>query len=591
MYRAPVKDTRFILRELIGEDGLQACPAHAEYSLDLAEAVLEEAAKFAENVLDPQYRAADKAGARWTEQGVLAPEGFHDAYQQYVEGGWASLRAAPEHGGQGMPCVLGTAVEEFWAASNLAFKLCPMLTQGAVEALEHFGSPAQKDRFLPKMVSGEWTGTMNLTEPQAGSDLAAIRTRAAPDGEHYRIFGQKIYITWGDHDLTPNTIHMVLARIDGAPPGVRGISMFIVPKVMVEADGSLGARNDLQCLSIEHKLGINGSPTCVMAYGQQDGAVGYLVGEANRGLEYMFVMMNAARLSVGLEGYAVADRAFQQAASWARTRVQGKPPGALVGVTGPAPIIHHPDVKRMLLTMKSQIEAMRSLALYGAHQLDLGHGHADEARRAAARACGDLLIPVIKGCSTESGIDICSLGVQVHGGMGFIEETGAAQPYRDVRITTIYEGTTAIQANDFVGRKLARDRGAALAAMLDEVKRDLSSSEASVTRDAALEAVAALEVAARSVLQSWSQAPERALAVAVPLLRLSGLVLGGWLLAKSAAIAARQLAAGSTDTEFLRGKIATAHFYATHALPGAAGLSRVVVEGAASVIDTDAALV
>ena len=600
MYRAPLKDLDFDLRELIGETALQGCPAYADYSLDTAGAVLGEAARFAETVLDPLYKSFDRDGARWTPEGVRAPKGFKAAYDQYVAGGWPALRAAPEHGGQGMPCVLGVAVEELWAASNLSFKLCPMLTQGAVEALEHFGTPTQKALYLEKMVSGEWTGTMNLTEPQAGSDLAAIRTRAAPDGEHYRIFGQKIYITWGDHDLTPNTIHMVLARIDGAPPGVRGISMFIVPKVMVEADGSLGARNDLQCLSIEHKLGINGSPTCVMAYGQQDGAVGYLVGEANRGLEYMFVMMNAARLSVGLEGYAVADRAFQQAASWARTRVQGKPPGALVGVTGPAPIIHHPDVKRMLLTMKSQIEAMRSLALYGAHQLDLGNGHADEARRAAARACGDLLIPVIKGCSTESGIDICSLGVQVHGGMGFIEETGAAQPYRDVRITTIYEGTTAIQANDFIGRKIARDGGAALAALLADADRELAALDAAgsphaaavaAARDAAREAVAALAGAGRSVLTAWAQGPERAFAVSVPLLRMTGHVLGGWLLAKSAAIAAKRLAAGDADADFLRGKIASAQFYAAHVLPQAHALARVVEGGASSVLDVDAAVI
>ena len=605
MYRAPLKDLHFILRELIGEAGLQACPAYADYSLDTAEAVLGEAAKFAETVLDPLYKTGDREGARWTPEGVRAPPGFKAAYEQYAAGGWPALRAAPEHGGQGMPCVLGVAVEELWAASNLAFKLCPMLTQGAVEALEHFGTPEQKARYLPKMVSGEWTGTMNLTEPQAGSDLAAIRTRAVPEGGHYRLFGQKIFITWGDHDLTPNTIHMVLARIDGAPAGVRGISMFIVPKVLVGEDGELGARNDLQCISIEHKLGIRGSPTCVMAYGQRDGAVGYLVGEPNRGLEYMFVMMNAARLSVGLEGYAVADRAFQQAAEWARTRVQGKPPGAPAvasaqGSPLPAPIIHHPDVKRMLLTMRSQVEALRATALYAALQLDLGGRHADGSVRAAALARGDLLIPVVKACSTEAGIEIASLGVQVHGGMGFVEETGAAQPYRDVRITTIYEGTTAIQANDFIGRKLARDGGAAFAALLADIARELAALDASGTahaaavaaaRDAARESVAALAAAGRSVLEAWAQGPERALAVAVPLLRMTGHVLGGWLLAKSAAIAARQLAAGAADKAFLEGKVASARFYAAHVLPQAHALGRVVTDGAASVLDADAAAV
>ena len=602
MYRAPLKDLNFDLRELVGEAALQGCPSYADYSLDTAEAVLAEAAKLAETVLDPLYKPFDREGARWTPDGVRAPQGFKAAYDQYVAGGWPALRASPEHGGQGMPCVLGVAVEELWAASNLAFKLCPMLTQGAVEALEHFGTPAQKALYLPKMVSGEWTGTMNLTEPQAGSDLAAIRTRAVPDGGRYRLFGQKIFITWGEHDLTPNTIHMVLARIDGAPPGVRGISMFIVPKVLVGDDGALGARNDVHALSIEHKLGIHGSPTCVMAYGQKDGAVGYLVGEANRGLEYMFVMMNAARLSVGLEGYAVADRAFQQASGWARTRVQGKPPGAPAGASAAAPatIIHHPDVKRMLLTMKSQIEALRATAIYAALQLDLGGRHADEATRTAAQARGDLLIPVVKACSTEAGIELASLGVQVHGGMGFVEETGAAQPYRDVRITTIYEGTTAIQANDLIGRKIARDRGAAMTALLTDISHELAALDAAGTphaeavgaaRGAAQDAVAALASAVRSVLGSWAQGPEHALAVAVPLLRMTGHVLGGWLLAKSAAIAARRLAAGDTDAEFLHGKIASARFYATHVLPQAHALGRVVEGGAASVLDVDAAVV
>ena len=328
MYRAPIKDIRFVLRELIGESGLQACPAFADYSFDLADAVLEEAGKFSENVLDPIYKSGDRDGARWSPAGVTSPPGFKAAYAQFVEGGWPSLRAPPEFGGQGVPAVLGTAVEELWGASNLAFKLCPMLTQGAVEALDHYGTDAQKAAFLTKMVSGEWTGTMNLTEPQAGSDLSQIRTRAVPDGAQHRLFGQKIFITWGDHDCTPNIIHLVLARIEGAPAGVRGISLFIVPKFLVADDGSPGERNDVHCISIEHKLGIHGSPTCVMSYGQGEGAIGYLVGEANRGLEYMFVMMNAARLSVGLEGYAVAERSFQQAAEWARTRVQGKPPVA-----------------------------------------------------------------------------------------------------------------------------------------------------------------------------------------------------------------------------------------------------------------------
>lgn len=588
MYRAPLKDLRFVLHELIGEQALQACPAYAEYSLDLADAVLEEAGKFAENVLDPLYKSGDQQGATWTPEGVIGAPGFKAAYQQFVEGGWASLRASPEHGGQGVPTVLGTAVEELWASSNLAFKLCPMLTQGAVEALEHYGSAAQKTLYLPKMVSGEWTGTMNLTEPQAGSDLAAIRTRAQPQGDHYRIFGQKIFITYGDHDFTPNTIHLVLARIDGAPAGVKGISMFVVPKVLVNEDGSLGAPNDVQCLSIEHKLGIHASPTCVMAYGQSQGAVGYLVGEPNRGLEYMFVMMNAARLSVGLEGYAVAERAYQQALDWAGTRIQGKPPG--VRQEGPAPIVHHPDVKRMLLSMKSQTEALRALTLYTAWQLDLGAQHPDELARARAQARGDLLIPVVKACSTETGIELASLGIQIHGGMGYVEETGAAQAYRDVRITTIYEGTTAIQSNDFAGRKLARDRGESMGALIADMRAELQALQIDhpavmSARDASLAGVEELEQATHSLLQSYAQSPERALAVSVPMVRLAGYVIGGWLLTFSAAIAAHRLANGATDRDFLQGKIASARFYASHVLPQATALARVVATGADGVLD------
>ena len=594
MYRAPVKDVRFVLRELIDESALQACPAFTDYSPDLADAVLEEAGKFAENVLEPLYKGGDRQGATWTPDGVVTPAGYKAAYAQYVEGGWPSLRASAHFGGQAAPTVLGTAVEEFWGGSNLGFKLCPMLTQGATEALELKGSEAQKDLFLPKMVSGEWTGTMNLTEPQAGSDLAQVRTRATPDGANYRLFGQKIFITYGDHDFASNIIHMVLARIDGAPPGVKGISLFIVPKFIPDANGAPGVRNDVQCISIEHKLGIHASPTCVMAFGQQDGAIGYLVGEANRGLEYMFVMMNAARLSVGLEGYAVAERAFQQAADWARTRVQGKPPVA--AASGPLSIIHHPDVKRMLLTMKSQVEAMRALGLYAAWNLDLGSGHPDGARRAAAQARGDLLIPIVKGWSTETGIDIASTGIQVHGGMGFIEETGAAQPLRDVRITTIYEGTTGIQSNDLVGRKVGRDRGVAIGALIADMAREieaLGSGDPGValTKRAVAEAVASLREATATILEAMSNSPDRAYAVSVPYLKLCGYVMGGWLLAKSADIAARKLAAGDADRDFLAGKIASARFYAEQVLPQALGLARVVTGGAGSVVEVDAALI
>src|SRR6187455_389695 len=527
MYRAPVKDLRFVLDELLGTEQLRACPEFSEYSSETADAVLGEAARFAEMVLEPLCKSGDREGAHWSPDGVTMPEGFKEAYQQFCENGWPALRCKAEFGGQNVPAVLGTAVEELWAASNLAFKLCPMLTQGAIEAIQRFANPAQKHLYLPKMIRGEWTGTMNLTEPQAGSDLAQVRTRAAPAGPNYRIYGQKIFITYGEHDLAENIVHMVLARIDGAPPGVRGISLFMVPKYWVNADGSLGARNDLNCASIEHKLGIHARPTCVMMYGENEGALGLLVGEPNRGLEYMFVMMNAARLSVGLEGYAQGERAFQQAAEWARTRVQGKPPVPLSRISGsasmgtsssPAPIIGHPDVKRMLLGMKSTVEACRAMALYAAQQLDLGEAHPDEAVRAAAGARGDLLIPIVKGFCTESGIEAASTGVQVHGGMGYVEETGAAQTLRDVRITAIYEGTTGIQSNDLIGRKFGRDRGAALRALLGEMQqslRALQGDNLQMTRacDAALDAVDRLGIAATALLQKLGNAPDQAMAV------------------------------------------------------------------------------
>jgi acyl-CoA dehydrogenase len=591
MYRAPVRDVRFVLEELLGAQRLAASAQLRDYSDELAQSVLEEAARFAENVLEPLNRPGDVHGARWTEHGVVTAPGFREAYRQFVDGGWPSLGALPEFGGQRTPRVLNSAVGEFWGSANLAFKLGPMLTHGAVHALELCGTPAQKQTYLPAMVRGEWTGTMVLTEPQAGSDLGQVRTRAVPAGDHYRLFGQKIFITWGDHDLTANIIHMVLGRIEGAPPGVRGISLFIVPKVLVNADGSLGDRNEVRCLSIEHKLGIHASPTCVLAFGEKEGAVAYLVGEPGRGLEYMFIMMNSARLAVGSEGYAVGERAFQRALEWARTRMQGKPPVA--APAGPVAIVHHPDVKRMLLLMKSQTEASRALTLYGAFQFDLAEYDGDEQVRAAARARGELLTPIIKGWCTETGNEVAAIGVQVHGGMGFIEETGAAQYMRDVRITTIYEGTTGIQSNDLIGRKLARDRGAAMAALLADMERELGAiagADATVEalRRAALEGVSLLGRATRSLLEALATRPERAMAVSVPYLKLCGYVTGGWLLAKSAAIAAARTQGAERD--FYSAKLHTAAFYAAQVLPIAAALARVVESGGASVIQTDANL-
>ncbi|MGH8288600.1 MAG: acyl-CoA dehydrogenase [Steroidobacteraceae bacterium] len=586
MYRAPLKELRFVLEELLGSAQLAACPALADYSDEVGASILEEAAKLAETVLDPLNRPGDREGARWTPDGVSTPTGFKEAYRQYVTGGWQQLGADPRFGGQRVPQALGSAVQELWGSANLSFLLCPMLTHGAVHALERCGSPEQQRLFLPKMVGGEWTGTMVLTEPQAGSDLAQVRTHAAPEGDHYRLFGQKIFITWGEHDYTDNIVHMVLGRIDGAPAGVKGISLFIVPKVLVNADGSLGERNEVRCISIEHKLGIHASPTCVMQFGHDRGAIAYLLGKANRGLEYMFIMMNTARLAVGVQSYAVGERAFQQAAEYARTRVQGKPAGT---EAGRPTIIQHPDVRRMLLTMKSCTEASRALALYAGQQIDLAAWHPEAQARAAAQARGDLLIPIVKAWSTETANEVAAIGVQVHGGMGFIEETGAAQYVRDLRITTIYEGTTGIQANDLIGRKIGRDRGAAVIALIDAMRRELESlapSEAAPgeTRAAALEAVGLLESATRSLVSNFAQAPQRALAVSVPYLELCGLVIGGWLLAKSAAIAAA--GRGAAGPEFYQSKIHTAHFYARQVLPAALGLARVVEEGAASVLET-----
>jgi len=592
MYRAPLREMRFVLEELLRAGTLSACPHFAEYSDELGRSVLEEAARFAEDVLDPLNRTGDTEGARWTPEGVVAAPGFRAAYQQFVAGGWPALGAEPEYGGQAVPRVLVSAVGEFWGSANLAFKLGPMLTHGAVHALELTGSAAQKAKYLPKMVSGEWTGTMVLTEPQAGSDLGQVRTRAVPEGDHYRVFGQKIFITWGDHDLTANTIHMVLGRIEGAPSGVKGISLFIVPKVLVNADGSLGERNDVRCLSIEHKLGIHASPTCVLAFGEKAGAVGYLIGEPGRGLEYMFIMMNSARLSVGSEGYAVGERALQRAAEWARTRVQGRPPGAERGSN--ATIIQHPDVRRMLLTMKSQTEASRALTLYTAMQFDLAAASPDPAVRAAAQARGELLTPIVKGWCTEIGNEVAGIGVQVHGGMGFIEETGAAQYVRDVRITTIYEGTTGIQSNDLIGRKIARDRGAAITALLAEMARELEGLSAveelvDGTCRAALEAVGQLRRATEALGKALATRPEIAQSVSVPYLKLCGYVAGGWLLAKSAALAEARLQ--GAEREFYAAKIRTAGFYAAQVLPTAAALARIVESGGASVAETDAALV
>ena len=593
MYQAPLKELRFVLHELLGDGQLAGLEGLSDYSPDFADSVLDEAGKFSQEVLAPINRIGDSKGARWTPDGVLMPDEFKRAYQQFVAGGWSQLRGSQEYGGQGAPTVLGIAVEELWASANLAFNLCPMLTQGAIEAIDQVGTEQQKHKYLPKMISGEWTGTMNLTESQAGSDLAAIRTSATPEGDRFRLRGQKIFITYGDHDYTSNVIHLVLARIDGAPPGTKGLSLFIVPKFLVNDDGSLGVRNDVHCVSIEHKLGIHASPTCVLAYGDAGGATAYLIGEANRGLEYMFIMMNAARLSVGLEGYALGERAYQQALEWSRNRVQGKPATQVRANDGkPLPIAYHADVKRMLLTMKAYTDAARALALYAALQFDIAKHTSDASVRAAAQARGELLIPIVKAFSTETGIAMTSLGIQVHGGMGFIEETGAAQYLRDVRIAAIYEGTTGIQASDLVGRKVARDGGAAMSALLAQMQAELANLNndeqvAARAKAAALEAVGALSDATTSVLQMYRQNPESALAVGVPYLMLSGLAIGGWLMAKSRALAVKNI---EKDPEFYRAKQQITRCYLEHVLPEALSLSRIVGSGAASVVEADSGL-
>jgi len=587
-YRAPIRDMQFLLRELIPLEQIASLPGCEEMTLDLADAILEEAGKFAGGVLSPLNVIGDREGARWQDSQVFTASGWPAAYQQFVEGGWNALSCSPEHGGQGLPRLVSALVEEMWNSANVSFALCPMLTRGAIEAIELCGSEALKHTYLPRMVSGEWTGSMNLTEPQAGSDLAAVRTRAEPqeDGT-YRIKGQKIFITYGEHDLTDNIVHLVLARTPGAPEGVKGISLFVVPKFLVDPHASLGARNDVRCVSIEHKLGIHGSPTAVLAFGDGEGAIGWLVGEENRGLEYMFIMMNAARFSVGLEGIGLSERAYQQALAYAKGRVQGTEIGTRNREK--VAIIRHPDVRRMLMLMKSRTEAMRALACLVAAAMDAASRHPDPAQRAHHQAFVDLMIPVVKGWSTEAAIDIASLGVQVHGGMGFIEETGAAQHLRDARITTIYEGTTGVQAADLIGRKIARDQGQAIGlvmARMREVKQGLDGMACSegddlqVISEALGAGITALAQAVQYIVSGYGAEAQKVSVGAVPFLELFGIVAGGWQMASAAMIAHRQLTQGSSDQAFYKAKRKTARFYADHVLARAAGLAHTVVNGA-----------
>ena len=589
-YQAPLTDMKFVLRELVDLQLLAQLPGFGDMTLDVADAVLDEAAKFAGGVLSPLNRSGDLEGVRWQEGQVLTAAGWKQAYTRFAADGWGALSCPADFGGQNLPRALSALVEEMWNGANMAFALCPMLTRGAIDAIELRGTEAQRETYLPKMVSGEWTGTMNLTEPQAGSDLSAVRTRAVPDGDgRYRLTGQKIFITYGEHDLTGNIIHMVLARVAGAPEGVKGTSLFLVPKFLVNADGSLGERNDVHCVSIEHKLGIHASPTCVLSYGQNGGAIAELVGEENRGLEYMFIMMNAARYSVGLEGIGLSERAYHTALAYARERIQSTEAGVRGGPR--VPIVRHPDVRRMLLLMKSQTEAMRALSVVVAVSLDAARLHPRAEERERHQAVADLMIPVIKGWCTENSVDIASLGVQVHGGVGFVEETGAAQFLRDARITPIYEGTTGIQANDLIGRKLARDGGRAAQLVITQMRAlagDLAAAPKLTEAAAAFSAaIDALERAIRYVVENYATDIRGVSVGAVPMLKLFGIVAGGWQLLRSALISQQRLAAPKgtgADAGFYEAKILTARFYSDHVLSQALGLSHSIVHGAAGAL-------
>ncbi|MBD8543682.1 acyl-CoA dehydrogenase [Oxalobacteraceae sp. CFBP 8761] len=587
-YNAPLKDMQFVLTELANLAEINALPGCEDATPDTVEAVLEENAKFCRDVIAPLNRVGDKDPSYWKDGAVTTTKGFREAFKAYAEAGWQGVQHPQDFGGQGLPKLVATPCMEMLHGANLSFALVALLSDGAIEALLTAGSDAQKARFLEPLVSGRWTGTMNLTEPQAGSDLAAVRTRAEPQGDGtYKLFGTKIYITYGDHDMTENIVHLVLARTPDAPPGVKGISLFIVPKFMINDDGSLGARNDVACVSIEHKLGIKASPTAVLQFGDNGGAVGTLVGEENRGLEYMFIMMNAARFGVGIQGVGLAEHAYQGAVAFAKDRVQSRD---VAGSSGPVTIIHHPDVRRMLMSMRSQTEAARALAYVGAALSDLAHHHPDQATRTANLAIYEYLVPVIKGWATEMSEQVARDGVQVHGGMGFIEETGAAQHYRDAKILTIYEGTTAIQANDLVGRKTVRDGGAvarALIAQIRDVERqlgDAQNADFAAIAQRLQEGSAALEQVVEYVVANIRTDVKAVFAGSVTYLKLAGIVLGGWQMARAALAAQKRLDAGEGDAAFYRAKIGTARFFADHILSQAPGLRTSIVDGAAGVL-------
>ncbi len=588
-YQAPLRDMRFVLNEVLDAAQLSTLPGLENATPDVVDAVLEEAGKLCAGVIGPLNVSGDQQGSRVEDGKVTTPDGWKEAYRAFVDGGWNGLAFSEDIGGQGLPFTVGLAVNEMITSSNLAFSLCPLLTTGAVESLMQHASPDLRELYLAKLVTGEWTGTMNLTEPHAGSDVGALRSRAVPQGDgSYRITGTKIFITYGEHDMTDNIIHLVLARTPDSPPGTKGISLFLVPKFLVNADGSLGERNDLRCVSLEHKLGIHASPTAVMSYGDNDGAIGWLVGEEHQGMRCMFTMMNHARLMVGLEGLAIADRAYHQALEYARERKQGRRPGQ--PPEDMAPIFEHPDVRKMLMTMKATVEAMRGVALSAGIAYDTAKHHPDKDVRAANQGLVDLLTPVVKGWCTDMGVEMASLGVQVHGGMGFIEETGAAQHYRDARIAPIYEGTNGIQALDLVGRKLAHMGGqpaddyiAAMRAACNELQNRPDPDGHLTAIDAGLRAAAdALEKATGWLRGRMAESYDDAAAGATHYLRMFGTAAGGYMLARSALAAQRALDNGGDNTGFYRNKVLTARFYAEQILPQAAALLGPVTGGAAT---------
>jgi len=590
-YTPPIDEIRFALEDVAGIDRLRNLPGGELIEAQTVTQIFAEAGKFARDVIAPLSRDGDRIGSKLENGVVRTPPGWRDAYRAFVDGGWNTLAFDSAHGGQDLPWGVSTAVSEMWQSADLSFSLCPLLTAGATDLLRAHGSAAQKATYLSRMVAGTWTGTMNLTEPQAGSDVGALKTRAVPAGDHYRIIGQKIFITFGDHDLTDNIVHMVLARTPTAPQGSRGISLFIVPKFLVDADGSLGAHNDLRVVGLEHKLGIHASPTCVMAFGDGGGATGYLIGEENRGLEYMFTMMNNARLGVGLQGVAIAERAYQAARDYARGRVQSREIGSRAPEA--VAIIRHPDVRRMLLMMRTGAEAARGLTYLAAVELDLARRHPDSETRARHQSRVDLLIPVVKAWSTDLGVEIASLGVQVHGGMGFIEETGAAQHYRDARILPIYEGTNGIHANDLVFRKLGRDEGAAAASFFAEVTAivdtlaGMAGDDATVISTQLRHGATALADATTQMVAIQKRDARAAAAGAAPYLRLFGLVAGGFIMAKAACVALQALSRSKENATFLRSKLVSARFYADHWLSAAPSLVHAVTSASASVLAPD----